>query len=98
MGVMLIPFIISLSEDALFAAPDSLRQGALALGATRYEAAFQVVMPAALPGVAAGVLLALSRAIGETMIVVMAAGVAANLYGQSAGSGDDGHGANRFSC
>ena len=79
MGVMLIPFIISLSEDALFAAPDSLRQGALALGATRYEAAFQVVMPAALPGVAAGVLLALSRAIGETMIVVMAAGVAANL-------------------
>ena len=79
MGLMLLPFVISLSEDALFAAPDSLRQGALALGATRYEAAFQVVLPAALPGVAAGVLLALSRAIGETMIVVMAAGVAANL-------------------
>ena len=79
MGVMLIPFIISLSEDALFAAPDSLRQGALALGATRFEAAYQVMMPAALPGIAAGILLALSRAIGETMIVVMAAGVAANL-------------------
>ncbi len=79
MGVMLIPFVISLSEDALFAAPQELRQGALALGATRYEAAFQVMVPAALPGIAAGVLLALSRAIGETMIVVMAAGVAANL-------------------
>lgn len=79
MGIMLIPFIISLSEDALFAAPDSLRQGALALGATRFEAAIQITAPAALPGIAAGILLALSRAIGETMIVVMAAGVAANL-------------------
>lgn len=79
MGMMLIPFVTSLSEDALFAVPDGLRQGALGLGATRLEAALQVVMPAALPGIAAGVLLALSRAIGETMIVVMAAGVAANL-------------------
>lgn len=79
MAAMLIPFITSLSEDAMFATPVSLRQGALALGATRFEAAFQVVMPAALPGIAAGILLALSRAIGETMIVVMAAGIAANL-------------------
>ena len=79
MGVMLIPFIASLSEDALFAAPESLRQGALALGATRFEAATQVMIPAALPGIVAGILLALSRAVGETMIVVMAAGVAANL-------------------
>ncbi|MGU9951949.1 MAG: phosphate ABC transporter permease subunit PstC [Gammaproteobacteria bacterium WSBS_2016_MAG_OTU1] len=79
MGVMLIPFIASISEDALFATPESLRQGALGLGSTRFEAATKVVMPAALPGIAAGILLALSRAIGETMIVVMAAGVAANL-------------------
>lgn len=79
MGMMLIPFIASLSEDALFAVPASLREGALALGSTPFEAAAKVVMPAALPGIAAGMLLALSRAIGETMIVVMAAGVAANL-------------------
>lgn len=78
-GIMLIPFITSLSEDALFAAPDSLRQGALALGATRFETTFQIMIPAAAPGIAAGILLALSRAIGETMIVVMAAGIAAHL-------------------
>lgn len=79
MSLMLLPFVISLSEDALFSVPDSLRQGALALGATRYEAAFDIIIPAALPGVAAGVLLAFSRAIGETMIVVMAAGVSASM-------------------
>ena len=79
MGVMLIPFIASLSEDALFAVPISLRQGALALGATRYEAATQVIFPAALSGIVAGLLLAVSRAVGETMIVVMAAGISANL-------------------
>ena len=79
MGMMLVPFIASLSEDALFAVPDSLRQGALGLGSTRYETAFYVAAPAALPGIAAGVLLALSRAVGETMIVVMAAGISATL-------------------
>ena len=79
MGVMLIPFIASLAEDALFAVPNSLRHGALALGATRYETICQVIFPAAIPGVVAGILLALSRAIGETMIVVMAAGVSATL-------------------
>ena len=79
MGVMLIPFITSLSEDALFAVPISLRQGALALGATRYEVAAQVIFPAALSGIVAGLLLAVSRAVGETMIVVMAAGISANL-------------------
>ena len=79
MGIMLIPFITSLAEDALFAVPDSMRQGALALGATRYEVAAQVIFPAALSGIVAGLLLAISRAIGETMIVVMAAGIAAKL-------------------
>ena len=79
MGIMLTPFIASLTEDALFATPESLRQGALGLGATRFEAVMHVVMPSALPGIVAGILLALSRAIGETMIVVMAAGIAANM-------------------
>ena len=79
MGMMLIPFIASLAEDAFHAVPAALRQGALGLGATRHEAALGVVFPAALPGVVAGLLLAFSRAIGETMIVVMAAGVSAKL-------------------
>ena len=79
MGMLLIPFIASLSEDALASAPESLRQGALALGATRYEAVFTVVLPASMSGVFAGALLATSRAIGETMIVVMAAGIAAKM-------------------
>ena len=79
MGMLLIPFVASFAEDALTATPDSLRQGALALGATRYETVFSVVLPSAMPGVFAGALLAASRAVGETMIVVMAAGIAANL-------------------
>ncbi|MGI9338569.1 MAG: phosphate ABC transporter permease subunit PstC [Gammaproteobacteria bacterium] len=79
MALLLIPFVASLAEDALSAAPDSLRQGALALGATRYETVFSVVLPSAMPGVFAGALLAASRAVGETMIVVMAAGIAAHL-------------------
>lgn len=79
MGVMIIPFISSLSDDVIRAVPQSLRDGALALGATRSETIKQVVLPAALPGVVGGILLAVSRAIGETMIVVMAAGLAANL-------------------
>jgi len=79
MGIMIIPLISSLSDDAISAVPTATREGALALGATRSEMMTQVVMPAALPGIAGGVLLAVSRAIGETMIVVMAAGLAANL-------------------
>lgn len=78
-GVMTIPFVASLSEDALFAVPKDLRNGSLALGSTHGEATLRVALPAALPGIVAGFLLALSRAIGETMIVVMAAGLAANL-------------------
>jgi phosphate transport system permease protein len=79
MGVMIIPFISSLSDDALRAVPRSLRDGSLAMGATRAETMTQVLLPAALPGIMGGILLALSRAIGETMIVVMAAGLIATL-------------------
>ncbi|AVO39736.1 phosphate ABC transporter permease subunit PstC [Pukyongiella litopenaei] len=79
MGVMLIPFISSFSDDALSAVPRSLRDGALALGATRAETVLNVLFPAALPGIVGGVLLAVSRAIGETMIVVMAAGLIAKM-------------------
>ena len=79
MGVMIIPFVSSLADDMITAVPQSLRDGAYALGATRSETIRNVVLPAALPGIVGGVLLAASRAIGETMIVVMAAGLAANL-------------------
>jgi phosphate transport system permease protein len=79
MGIMIIPFVSSLADDMITAVPQSLRDGAYALGATRSETVKQVVMRAALPGIVGGVLLAVSRAIGETMIVVMAAGLAANL-------------------
>jgi phosphate transport system permease protein len=79
MGIMIIPFISSLSDDVMNAVPQTLRDGAYALGATRSETVRQVVLPAALPGIVGAVLLGASRAIGETMIVVMAAGLAANL-------------------
>jgi phosphate transport system permease protein len=79
MGVMIIPFVSSLSDDVINAVPLSLREGSLALGATRSETMRKVVLPAALPGIMGATLLAVSRAIGETMIVVMAAGLAANL-------------------
>ena len=79
MGVMIIPFVSSLSDDVISAVPQAMRDGSLGLGATRSETIKQVVIPAALPGIVGGVLLAASRAIGETMIVVMAAGLAANL-------------------
>jgi phosphate transport system permease protein len=79
MGVMIIPFVSSLSDDVINAVPQSLRDGSFGLGATQSETIKQVVIPAALPGIVGGVLLAASRAIGETMIVVMAAGLAANL-------------------
>ena len=79
MGVMIIPFISSLSDDVIKAVPNSLRDGSLAMGATRSETIRHVIIPAALPGIVGGILLAASRAIGETMIVVMAAGLSANL-------------------
>ncbi len=79
MGVMLIPFVSSLSDDIINAVPQSLREGSYGLGATQSETIKRVVLPAALPGIVGAVLLAASRAIGETMIVVLAAGIAANL-------------------
>jgi len=79
MGIMLIPFISSFTDDALSAVPSSLRDGSLALGATRGETMRKVLFPAAIPGIVGGVLLAVSRAIGETMIVVMAAGLIATM-------------------
>ena len=79
MGIMIIPFVSSLSDDVINAVPQAMRDGSYALGATRSETIRQVVLPAALPGIVGSVLLAASRAIGETMIVVMAAGLSANL-------------------
>lgn len=79
MGIMIVPFISSLSDDALNAVPRAMRDGSLALGATRGETMTKVLLPAAIPGIVGGILLGLSRAIGETMIVVMAAGIIASL-------------------
>ncbi|MEM7256219.1 MAG: phosphate ABC transporter permease subunit PstC [Pseudomonadota bacterium] len=79
MGIMIIPFVSSLSDDVISAVPQAMRDGSLGLGATKSETIKKVVIPAALPGIVGGILLAVSRAIGETMIVVMAAGLAANL-------------------
>ena len=79
MGVMIIPFISSLSDDVITAVPQSLRDGSYAIGATKSETIRQVIIPAALPGIVGAFLLAISRAIGETMIVAMAAGLNANL-------------------
>ncbi len=78
-GIMIIPMVSSLSEDALTAVPDSLRQGAYAVGATKYEVSTRTVLPAALSGVVASFILALSRAIGETMAVTIAAGATPKL-------------------
>ena len=79
MGIMIIPFVSSMADDSIAAVPQAMRDGSLAMGATTSETIRRVLIPAALPGVVGGVLLAVSRAIGETMIVVMAAGLAANL-------------------
>ena len=79
MGIMLIPFVSSLSDDVINAVPQSMRDGSLGLGATHSETIRQVVLPAALPGIVGSILLAASRAIGETMIVVLGAGAAARL-------------------
>ncbi len=79
MGIMIIPFVSSLSDDVMNSVPQTLRDGSYALGSTKSETIKQVILPAALPGIVGAVLLAVSRAIGETMIVVMAAGLTANL-------------------
>jgi len=79
MGVMLIPFVSSLSDDIINAVPQAMRDGSLGLGATKSETVKQVILPAALPGIVGAILLAASRAIGETMIVVLGAGAAARL-------------------
>ncbi len=79
MGIMIIPFISSLSDDVINAVPQSLRDGSYGLGATKAETIRQVILPAALPGIVSAILLGISRAVGETMIVVMAAGQGANL-------------------
>ncbi len=78
-GIMIIPYVASLSEDAMRAVPNGLRDGSLALGATRFETAVKVVLPAATSGVAAAFILGISRAVGETMIVAIAAGQQPNL-------------------
>lgn len=79
MGIMIIPMISSLSEDALFAVPKSLREGSYGLGATRLQTSFRVLVPAASSGIIVSIILAISRAIGETMIVAIAAGQQPNL-------------------
>ncbi len=79
MGIMIIPFVSSMADDSIAAVPQAMRDGSLAMGATKSETIRRVLIPAALPGIVGGVLLAVSRAIGETMIVVMAAGLAANM-------------------
>lgn len=79
MGVMIIPLVSSMADDSIAAVPNAMRDGSLAMGATKSETIKSVLLPAALPGVVGGILLAVSRAIGETMIVVMAAGYTANL-------------------
>jgi phosphate transport system permease protein len=79
MGIMIIPFVSSMADDSIAAVPQAMRDGSLAMGATKSETIRKVLLPAALPGVMGGILLAVSRAIGETMIVVMAAGLAAKL-------------------
>jgi phosphate transport system permease protein len=79
MGIMIIPFVSSLSDDVINAVPQAMRDGSYGLGATRSETIRKVILPAALPGIVGGFMLAISRAIGETMIVVMAAGLSANL-------------------
>ena len=79
MGIMIIPFILSVSDDVINSVPQNLRNASYALGATKSETILNVIIPTAFPGIMSGILLAVSRAIGETMIVVMAAGLSANL-------------------
>ena len=79
MGIMIVPYVSSISEDAMRAVPMSLREGSYAMGATRYQTAVKVVVPAALSGIASAYILGISRAVGETMILAVAAGMQPNL-------------------
>jgi phosphate transport system permease protein len=79
MGIMILPLISSMSEDALSAVPRALREGAYAMGATKFETSIQVVLPAALSGIGAALIIGISRAVGETMIVAVAAGSGPNF-------------------
>jgi phosphate transport system permease protein len=79
MGIMIIPYVASISEDAMRAVPMSLREGSFAMGATRLQTAYKVVIPGAVSGIAAAFILAISRAVGETMILAVAAGMQPNL-------------------
>jgi phosphate transport system permease protein len=79
MGIMIIPYVSSLSEDAMRAVPMSLREGAYAMGSTRFQTATRVVVPAAFSGIASAYILGISRAVGETMILAVAAGMQPNL-------------------
>jgi phosphate transport system permease protein len=79
MGIMIIPMISSLSEDALYAVPKSLREGAYGMGSTRLQTSFRVILPAASSGIMVSIILGFARAVGETMIVTVAAGNMANL-------------------
>ena len=87
LGVMIVPTVASLSEDALSAVPQALRQGSLAMGANRMQTTLRVVLPAALSGVAAAIVLGLSRGVGETMIVALAAGTRAQVVGSPLSEG-----------
>jgi phosphate transport system permease protein len=91
MGIMIIPYVASLSEDAMRAVPMSLREGAYAMGSTRYQTAVKVVVPAALSGIAAAYILGISRAVGETMILAVAAGMQPNLHPEPDGVGRHDH-------
>ena len=79
MGIMIIPYVSSMTEDAMLAVPMNLREGSYAMGATRFQTAIRVVMPAAFSGIAAAYILGISRAVGETMVVAIAAGMQPNL-------------------
>ncbi len=79
MGIMIVPYVASISEDAMRAVPMSLREGSFAMGATRLQTAIKVVVPAAISGIAAAYILGISRAVGETMILAVAAGMQPNL-------------------
>ena len=79
MGILILPLIASMTEDALSAVPRSLREGGYSLGATKLEVAVKIVVPAAISGISAAIILGISRAIGETMIVAIAAGAGPNL-------------------
>lgn len=87
MGLMIIPYIASLSEDAMRAVPRSLREGSFAMGATRLETSFRVVFPAAVSGVVGAIILGMSRAVGETMIVVIAGGTQPQIVASPAQGG-----------